>query len=146
MKKLMHELVKMRVRPYYIYQCDLSMGIEHFRTPVSKGLEIIEGLRGHTSGYAVPTFVVDAPGGGGKTPVMPQYVVSQSPGRVVLRNFEGVITTYTEPTDYKNECNCKYCQEAKVENMEGVSSLLEGKCMTIEPSVLNRKERSKNRQ
>ncbi|MBO7318146.1 MAG: lysine 2,3-aminomutase, partial [Bacteroidales bacterium] len=105
MKKLMHELVKMRVRPYYIYQCDLSMGIEHFRTPVSKGLEIIEGLRGHTSGYAVPTFVVDAPGGGGKTPVMPQYVVSQSPGRVVLRNFEGVITTYTEPTDYKNECN-----------------------------------------
>ena len=117
----MHELVKMRVRPYYIYQCDLSMGIEHFRTPVSKGLEIIEGLRGHTSGYAVPTFVVDAPGGGGKTPVMPQYVVSQSPGRVVLRNFEGVITTYTEPTDYKNDCNCKYCQEAREGNTEGAS-------------------------
>ena len=90
---------------------------------------------------------MDAPGGGGKTPVMPQYVVSQAPGKVVLRNFEGVITTYTEPRDYNNyECNCKYCQEAKVENMEGVSSLLEGKCMTIEPSVLNRKERSKNRQ
>ena len=132
----------MRVRPYYIYQCDLSMGIEHFRTPVSKGLEIIEGLRGHTSGYAVPTFVVDAPGGGGKTPVMPQYVVSQSPGRVVLRNFEGVITTYTEPTDYKNECNCKYCQETKVQNTEGVSSLLQGKEMTIEPAHLNRKERA----
>ena len=142
MKKLMHELVKMRVRPYYIYQCDLSMGIEHFRTPVSKGLEIIEGLRGHTSGYAVPTFVVDAPGGGGKTPVMPQYVVSQSPGRVVLRNFEGVITTYTEPTDYKNECHCKYCKEAKIENAEGVSSLLQGKEMTIEPARLNRKERA----
>lgn len=142
MKKLMHELVKMRVRPYYIYQCDLSMGIEHFRTPVSKGLEIIEGLRGHTSGYAVPTFVVDAPGGGGKTPVMPQYVVSQSPGRVVLRNFEGVITTYTEPTDYKNECHCKYCKEAKIENVEGVSSLLQGKEMTIEPARLNRKERA----
>ena len=93
MKRLVHALVKMRVRPYYIYQCDLSMGLEHFRTPVSKGIEIIEGLRGHTSGYAVPTFVVDAPGGGGKTPVMPQYVVSQSPGKVVLRNFEGVITT-----------------------------------------------------
>ena len=68
MKKLVHELVKIRVRPYYIYQCDLSMGLEHFRTPVSKGIEIIEALRGHTSGYCVPTFVVDAPGGGGKTP------------------------------------------------------------------------------
>ena len=143
MKKLMHELVKMRVRPYYIYQCDLSMGIEHFRTPVSKGLEIIEGLRGHTSGYAVPTFVVDAPGGGGKTPVMPQYVVSQAPGKVVLRNFEGVITTYTEPSDYKNECNCKYCQENRSQSIEGVSSLLEGKGMTIEPAVLSRKDRSK---
>ena len=142
MKKLMHELVKMRVRPYYIYQCDLSMGIEHFRTPVSKGLEIIEGLRGHTSGYAVPTFVVDAPGGGGKTPVMPQYVVSQSPGRVVLRNFEGVITTYTEPTDYVNNCNCKFCQEANQHKAEGVSSLLKGEQMTIEPAHLNRKERA----
>ena len=143
MKKLMHELVKMRVRPYYIYQCDLSMGIEHFRTPVSKGIEIIEGLRGHTSGYAVPTFVVDAPGGGGKTPVMPQYVISQAPVKVVLRNFEGVITTYTEPTDYKNECNCEYCKAAQNKSIEGVSSLLEGKGMAIEPSVLSRKERSK---
>ena len=143
MKKLMHELVKMRVRPYYIYQCDLSMGIEHFRTPVSKGIEIIEGLRGHTSGYAVPTFVVDAPGGGGKTPVMPQYIISQAPGKVVLRNFEGVITTYTEPTDYKNECNCEYCKAAQNKSIEGVSSLLEGKGMAIEPSVLSRKERSK---
>ena len=143
MKKLMHELVKMRVRPYYIYQCDLSMGIEHFRTPVSKGIEIIEGLRGHTSGYAVPTFVVDAPGGGGKTPVMPQYVISQAPGKVVLRNFEGVITTYTEPTDYKNECNCEYCKAVANKSIEGVSSLLEGKGMAIEPSVLSRKERSK---
>ena len=143
MKKLMHELVKMRVRPYYIYQCDLSMGIEHFRTPVSKGIEIIEGLRGHTSGYAVPTFVVDAPGGGGKTPVMPQYVISQAPGKVVLRNFEGVITTYTEPADYKNECNCEYCKAAQNKSIEGVSSLLEGKGMAIEPSVLSRKERSK---
>ena len=143
MKKLMHELVKMRVRPYYIYQCDLSMGIEHFRTPVSKGIEIIEGLRGHTSGYAVPTFVVDAPGGGGKTPVMPQYVISQAPGKVVLRNFEGVITTYTEPTDYKNECNCEYCKANQSKSIEGVSSLLEGRGMAIEPSVLSRKERSK---
>ena len=143
MKKLMHELVKMRVRPYYIYQCDLSMGIEHFRTPVSKGIEIIEGLRGHTSGYAVPTFVVDAPGGGGKTPVMPQYVISKAPGKVVLRNFEGVITTYTEPTDYKNECNCEYCKANQSKTIEGVSSLLEGRGMAIEPAQLSRKERSK---
>ena len=104
MRELLHKLVRNRVRPYYIYQCDLSVGIEHFRTPVSKGIEIIEGLRGHTSGYAVPTFVVDAPGGGGKTPVMPQYVISQSPGKVVLRNFEGVITTYTEPRVYEEHC------------------------------------------
>lgn len=144
MKKLVHELVKMRVRPYYIYQCDLSMGLEHFRTPVSKGIEIIEGLRGHTSGYAVPTFVVDAPGGGGKTPVMPNYVISQAPGKVVLRNFEGVITTYTEPADYKAEkCNCEYCRTNAKEHIEGVSSLLEGKGMAIEPAHLSRKERSK---
>lgn len=143
MKKLVHELVKIRVRPYYIYQCDLSMGLEHFRTPVSKGIEIIEGLRGHTSGYAVPTFVVDAPGGGGKTPVMPNYVISQAPGKVVLRNFEGVITTYTEPLDYtKNECNCEYCKANVSEHIEGVSSLLEGKGMSIEPAHLSRKERA----
>lgn len=144
MKKLVQELVKIRVRPYYIYQCDLSMGLEHFRTPVSKGIEIIEGLRGHTSGYAVPTFVVDAPGGGGKTPVMPNYVISQAPGKVVLRNFEGVITTYTEPMDYtKSECNCEYCRANAKEHIEGVSSLLEGKGMAIEPAHLSRKERSK---
>ena len=140
MKKLMHDLVKMRVRPYYIYQCDLSMGLEHFRTPVSKGIEIIESLRGHTSGYAVPTFVVDAPGGGGKTPVMPTYVISQSPGKVVLRNFEGVITTYTEPMDYNNECNCEDCK--KESHTEGVASLLEGERMSLEPSDLARKKRS----
>ena len=139
MKKLVHGLVKMRVRPYYIYQCDLSMGLEHFRTPVSKGIEIIEGLRGHTSGYAVPTFVVDAPGGGGKTPVMPQYVISQAPGKVVLRNFEGVITTYTEPTNYVNDCQCEECRKER--KTEGVASLLEGERMSIEPSVLARKDR-----
>ena len=140
MRKLVHGLVKMRVRPYYIYQCDLSMGLEHFRTPVSKGIEIIESLRGHTSGYAVPTFVVDAPGGGGKTPVMPTYVISQSPGKVVLRNFEGVITTYTEPTDYKNECECSDC---KPQQVEGVASLLAGEQMSLEPANLSRKERHK---
>ena len=93
MKKLVQDLVKIRVRPYYIYQCDLSVGLEHFRTRVAQGIEIIEGLRGHTSGLCVPTFVVDAPGGGGKIPVMPDYTISQGNKRVVLRNFEGVITT-----------------------------------------------------
>jgi len=139
MKKLVQNLVKIRVRPYYIYQCDLSMGLEHFRTPVSKGIEIIENLRGHTSGYSVPTFVVDAPGGGGKTPVMPTYVISQSPGRVVLRNFEGVITTYTEPTEYSNECNCDDCKD--VLKSDGVASLLRGEQLSLEPENLARKNR-----
>lgn len=143
MKDLVQKLVRMRVRPYYIYQCDLSMGLEHFRTPVSKGIEIIEGLRGHTSGYAVPTFVVDAPGGGGKTPVMPNYVISQAPGKVVLRNYEGVITTYTEPTDYHQECHCKACEEKRA--TDGVLKLLEGQALSIEPAVLDRYERNKKR-
>ena len=140
MKDLVHGLVKMRVRPYYIYQCDLSQGLEHFRTPVSKGIEIIEGLRGHTSGFCVPTFVVDAPGGGGKTPVMPQYVISQAPGKVVLRNFEGVITTYTEPMNYENKCNCDVCKEVKKVDNVGVLSLLEGDKMAMEPIGLKRKD------
>ena len=144
MKKLMHELVRNRVRPYYIYQCDLSMGLEHFRTPVSKGIEIIENLRGHTSGYAVPTFVVDAPGGGGKTPVMPNYVISQSPNKVILRNFEGVITTYTEPRSYHEECHCEACQAQKRVD-EGVASLLESDRMALEPSHLMRHERNKKK-
>jgi lysine 2,3-aminomutase len=123
------------VRPYYIYQCDLSVGIEHFRTPISKGIEIIEGLRGHTSGFAVPTFVVDAPGGGGKIPVMPNYVLSQGANRVILRNYEGVITTYTEPTDYV---------ETLVETVkpEGVFGLLQGERVALEPQDLERHKRN----
>jgi lysine 2,3-aminomutase len=140
MRHLVHDLLKIRVRPYYIYQCDLSMGLEHFRTPVSKGIEIIESLRGHTSGLAVPTFVVDAPGGGGKTPVMPQYVISQVPGKVVLRNFEGVITTYTEPYEYHQECHCKDCENHYKE--VGIAGLLHGNGISIEPSNLSRKIRN----
>ena len=136
MRELVHLLCKNRVRPYYIYICDLSMGIEHFRTPVSKGIEIIEGLRGHTSGYAVPTFVVDAPGGGGKTPVMPQYVISQTPHKVILRNYEGIITTYTEPLP-DLPCNCDYCTGKKTYKYQGVSALGEGpEIKTIEPAHL----------
>lgn len=113
MKKLVKRLIQLRVRPYYIYQCDLSKGIEHFRTPVSKGIEIIEGLRGHISGIAVPTFVVDAPGGGGKIPVMPNYIISQAPGKTILRNNEGMITTYYGPTHYDNQCECEDCIAAR---------------------------------
>lgn len=143
MKELVHNLVKIRVRPYYIYQCDLSMGLEHFRTPVSKGIEIIESLRGHTSGYAVPTFVVDAPGGGGKIPVMPQYLISQVPGKVILRNFEGVITTYTEPTNYESNCNCEGCSNKS--NEDGVAGLMHGNGISIEPENLTRKTRVFNK-
>ena len=146
MKDLVHGLVKMRVRPYYIYQCDLSMGIEHFRTKVSKGIEIIEALRGHTSGYAVPTFVVDAPGGGGKTPVMPQYLISQSPTKIVLRNYEGIITTYTEPQMVEEPCNCPVCKGEREAHITGVAGLLQGpEVKAMEPQNLERRMRAAER-
>ncbi len=113
MKELVQKLVRNRVRPYYLYQCDLSEGLSHFRTPVAKGVEIIENLVGHTSGFAVPTYVIDAPGGGGKIPVMPNYMVSWSVHKVVLRNYEGVICTYQEPDTYDRitcDGNCQDCR------------------------------------
>ena len=143
MKKLVNELVYIRVRPYYIYACDPSLGLSHFRTPVSKGIEIMEGLRGHTSGLCVPTFVVDAPGGG-KTPVMPTYLISQKPGKIVLRNFEGVITTYSEPQHYEENCHCPVCTGKRRINKVGVAGLEQGveqKYMT--PKGLLREERTK---
>ncbi|MEZ5738141.1 MAG: KamA family radical SAM protein [Burkholderiaceae bacterium] len=97
MKPLMHGLLKLRVKPYYLYQCDPITGSAHFRTPVAKGLEIIEGLRGHTTGYAVPQFVIDAPGGGGKIPLLPNYVVGRDGDHLVLRNFEGHQYRYADP-------------------------------------------------
>ncbi len=144
MRKLVNDLVKIRVRPYYIYVCDLSLGLSHFRTPVSKGIEIIEGLRGHTSGYCVPTFVVDAPGGGGKVPVMPNYVLSQTPRKVILRNFEGVITTFTEPEHYESKCNCPVCRGEKENTLSGVAALQQGKALSFEPADLPRKKRFQN--
>jgi lysine 2,3-aminomutase len=96
MKKLMHELLQIRVRPYYIYQCDPVRGTQHFRTPVAVGINIMEKLRGYTSGYAVPTYVIDGPGGGGKIPVGPNYILSQAKGKYVLRNYKGKIYTYLE--------------------------------------------------
>lgn len=145
MMRLVHDLVKIRVRPYYIYQCDLSLGIEHFRTPVSKGIEIMENLRGHTSGYCVPTYVIDAPGGGGKTPIMPNYILSMSPNRIVLRNYEGVVTTYTVPDEYHDECQCPDCRaerENKVRHREGVARLLHGDQLSLEPQNLDRHKRN----
>ena len=97
MKSLMHRLLMMRVRPYYLYQCDPISGSSHFRTTVEKGLEIIRGLRGHTTGYACPTFVIDAPGGGGKIPLMPEYVVGREGDELLLRNFEGKTYRYPDP-------------------------------------------------
>ncbi len=133
MKDLLHKLVANRVRPYYLYQCDLSEGLSHFRTPVGKGIEIIESLIGHTSGFAIPTYVIDAPGGGGKIPVMPNYIISWSTNRVILRNYEGVITSYKEPDNYQQtncDRNCDKCnleldlQEGHEENAIGIEKLL----------------------
>ncbi|MDA8442939.1 MAG: lysine 2,3-aminomutase [Peptococcaceae bacterium] len=123
MRHLVHDLVVNRVRPYYLYQCDLAQGIEHFRTSVAKGIELMEHLRGHTSGFAVPTFVVDAPGGGGKIPVMPQYLISQGQNKVVLRNYAGVIAVYQEPQYVEETCKCDYCREEYATS--GVAKLLQ---------------------
>jgi lysine 2,3-aminomutase len=127
MKALMRRLLQIRVRPYYIFQCDLSDGIGHFRTPVSTGIAVMEGLRGHTSGLAVPTFVVDAPGGGGKIPVGPQYVLSQSAEGVVLRNYEGNLAAYPQPIAYSEHRpkECLYCRTAAARGEgQGVAELL----------------------
>ena len=140
MRSLVHKLVANRVRPYYLYQCDLSEGLSHFRTPVGKGIEILESLIGHTSGFCVPTYVIDAPGGGGKIPVMPNYLISWSTNKVVLRNYEGVITTYKEPDSYEpNFCDrkCDKCDlhlpldEADERRSVGIEKLLADYSETI---------------
>lgn len=99
MKALTQKLLMCRVRPYYLYQCDLIQGSAHLRASVRRGLEIIQGLRGHTTGYAVPQYVIDAPGGGGKVPVNPEYVLSRNHDRVVIRNYEGKVFEYPEAAD-----------------------------------------------
>jgi lysine 2,3-aminomutase len=140
-KDLVHKLVRNRVRPYYLYQCDLVHGAGHFRTPVSVGLEIMEALRGHTSGYAIPTYVIDAPAGGGKIPILPNYVLTQSPDRVVVRNYEGFISAYTQPETYDRHdpATCPSClhraldESAGEPGQEGVASLLRGSRLAIKP-------------
>jgi lysine 2,3-aminomutase len=133
MKVLVQTLVQNRVRPYYLYQCDLTEGISHFRTPIGKGIEILESLIGHTSGLCVPTYVIDAPGGGGKIPIMPTYLISWSTNKVILRNYEGIITTYKEPDSYESifcERNCDDCKlqlrldKAEESNAIGICKLL----------------------
>jgi lysine 2,3-aminomutase len=96
MKDLVYHLLRMRVRPYYLYQCDPITGSGHFRTPIDKGLEIIRGLRGFISGYAVPTYVVDAPGGGGKIPLVPEYRAGRDGNDVLLRNYENKVFRYPD--------------------------------------------------
>jgi len=132
-RQLVHDLVRIRVRPYYLYQCDLVEGAGHFRTPVAKGVEIIEGLRGHTSGYAVPVFIVDAPGGGGKIPVGPNYLLSMSDHKIILRNFEGFITTYEEPVDYNPAHAAQPTLKRPEPGQSGLSGLLDGEQLFIKP-------------
>jgi lysine 2,3-aminomutase len=149
-RELNQQLLRLRVRPYYIYQCDLSEGIEHFRTSVGKGIEIMEYLRGHTSGMAVPTFIVDAPGGGGKIPVMPNYVISRSDRKVILRNYEGVIVAYSEPENAMSHTERLYHHEEyekrqKAFSREGLTQLFDGQRLSIEPADLSRRNRSKLR-
>ncbi|NIM15754.1 MAG: lysine 2,3-aminomutase [Candidatus Aminicenantes bacterium] len=146
MRQLVYKLVQNRVRPYYLYQCDLSEGLSHFRTPVGKGMEIIESLIGHTSGFAVPTYVIDAPGGGGKIPIMPNYIISWSTNKVILRNFQGVITSYQEPEAYVSafcDRNCKNCNlhlkvdEAPEYRSYGIEKLLSDGDETIALTPIN---------
>ncbi|MBN2069553.1 MAG: lysine 2,3-aminomutase [Opitutales bacterium] len=152
MRSLVHKLVMNRVRPYYLYQCDLSEGLSHFRTPVGKGIEILESLIGHTSGFCVPTYVIDAPGGGGKIPIMPNYLISWSTNKVVLRNYEGVITTYKEPDSYEPtfcDRNCEECnlnlslEDADERKSIGIEQLLSDYNETISliPANNSRHER-----
>lgn len=153
MKYLVQKLVANRVRPYYLYQCDLSEGLTHFRTPVSKGIEIMENLIGHTSGFAVPRYVIDAPGGGGKIPVMPNYLISWSTNKVILRNYEGVITSYKEPDSYKQYFCDRHCEDCELqlklegakERAVGIAKLLADydKSISLTPENTERLKRRK---
>ena len=147
-KELNQRLVENRVRPYRLYQCDLSSGISHFRTPISTGIEIMEHLTGHTSGFAIPEFMVDLPGGGGKVPVNPRYMISQSNGIVLFRNYEGVIAKYIEPKETASlGCpeNCTICKDRESRGLDtpkiGLEKLYAGEALSLEPSDLYRHQR-----
>ncbi len=133
-KELNQKLLTIRVRPYYIYQCDLSRGISHFRTSLGKGIQIMEALRGHTSGLAVPTFVVDLPGGGGKVPLMPGYILARSDDRAVLRNYEGAITVYMEPHRWDSICgHDPACGKPEYRSKKGPGMLMTEPHTVLEP-------------
>jgi lysine 2,3-aminomutase len=147
-KELCQRLVENRVHPYRLYQCDLSQGISHFRTSIRRGIEIIEHLKGHTTGFAVPEFMVDLPGGGGKTPVNPFYMISQSDRSVIFRNYEGVIAKYVEPEDTRFlGCpeNCHICEARRQRGLDqppvGLEQLYDGTKLSLEPGGLARHER-----
>ena len=148
MKELVQRLVQNRVRPYYMYQCDLSQGISHFRTSIGKGIEIMEYLWGHTTGFAVPRFILDVPGGAGKTPISPCYVLSRNDRTTIFRNYEGVIAKYTEPEDNLDSgCpeSCEICKARKARGLDpsvGVASIFDGDVEVLEPSHLARHERN----
>jgi lysine 2,3-aminomutase len=136
MRSLMRALLRIKVRPYYLFHCDPVIGAGHFRTSVWKGLEIMEGLRGHMSGLGIPTYVVDSPHGGGKIPLMPNYLVSASDDAVVLRNYEGMLIRYQaedKPTSVQQTAT------------RGVSSLIQGSRSVLVPENNERMARRKLR-
>ncbi|MBU0728163.1 MAG: KamA family radical SAM protein [Proteobacteria bacterium] len=147
MEELLRGLITMRVRPYYLYQCDLVRGVEHFRTPLSRGIEIMEYLRGRISGFAIPTFVVDAPGGGGKIPVLPNYLITSSPTHTVLRNFEGMLVSYPEPiATGRMEVQSFQTKNKTIESINPtVFDLATGRALKIEPMTSLRKKRRSRR-
>mgnify|MGYP005835041695 CR=1 FL=1 len=133
LKKLFQKLLTFRIRPYYLYHCDPAQGTAHFRTPIARGMELIEYLLGHTSGLAVPTYMVDAPHGAGKIPIMPNYLLTTFPGGAVLRNFEGMLVRYVE--------NGELPQEQIPEGVTGVAALAAGLQETLMPVGLPRELR-----
>ena len=141
MAALCRGLVRIRVRPYYLFQCDLVRGVEHFRTPVSRGIEIMEHLRGRLSGLAIPSFVVDAPHGGGKIPLLPNYMVSMSPTHTVLRNFEGLLVSYPEPRSAATD----QAPRAAKGVADSVWDLASGQATNIVPDALKRHARRSTR-
>jgi lysine 2,3-aminomutase len=135
-ERLCRGLVRMRVRPYYLFQCDLVRGVEHFRTPLAKGIEIMEYMRGRVGGIAIPQFVVDAPHGGGKIPILPNYIISTSPTHTVLRNFEGMLVSYPEPG-----VSSEAAAAAEAGLAPGVWDLASGKASAIESQSERRSRR-----
>jgi lysine 2,3-aminomutase len=141
MKSLMQGLVRIKVRPYYVYQCDDVTGAAHLRTSVRRGIEIMEGLRGHTTGFAVPTFVVDAPGGGGKIPLGPNYLVSMGERSVVVRNFEGVLVRVEDPPAEPIAARDASADDEPADPPQSVSDLVSGRGKRLVPGGLEHYDR-----